>query len=335
MRFTRSPRPRAWGEKLRCVDATGQGAAELRAAGAVGGSAGGGRVHRPVRPVRVEGARQPIPLQDVPERHHDGGRALAPLEQLGVQQVLGGIVDDGQQGLPLRGHEGQPGVEAAIEVQQLAKARAGLPAPAVPPARPPLGQQARLLERRLDVGVGQGDVVVATRELVEVAAIEALVPLAVEPQHTLDLSHRRPPQRGPPAPSIEESLIASVFEAPAPAAHRAIGAPDDFGGLHPTDRPTHRPQHHFPNRHGPLQGRRREEHGRPPGQPSHSTRPAQQRTVHLLSGADRSCAPYKPALAILTPSGYWRSFQFLDRTSRPSGRVSSCPWVGSRVFRVL
>ena len=54
--------PRLGREAQDVLDAeAGQGAAELRAPGAVGGSAGGGGVHRPVRPVRVEGARQPIP----------------------------------------------------------------------------------------------------------------------------------------------------------------------------------------------------------------------------------------------------------------------------------
>jgi hypothetical protein len=111
--------------------------------------------------------------------------------------LLGGVVDDGEQGLVLLGHESQPRMPTAIEVQEFAEARARLAAAAVPGAGAALGEQAGELPGRLHRGVGQRDGIVATGDLIEVAAIEAEIALAVEPQHPLDVGDRGAAGRGP------------------------------------------------------------------------------------------------------------------------------------------
>lgn len=59
-----------------------------------------------------------------------------PEMELGVEQPLGGVIEDGQARLARGGTEGEPGVRAPVEVQELAEAGAGLAAPPVPAARP-------------------------------------------------------------------------------------------------------------------------------------------------------------------------------------------------------
>jgi hypothetical protein len=67
--------------------------------------------------------------------------------QLRVQQPARGIVDDHDQALALVRPQRQPRMLAAIQVQHLAEARARWPAQAVPPARAPLLDQPRQLQR--------------------------------------------------------------------------------------------------------------------------------------------------------------------------------------------
>src|SRR5262245_48343381 len=67
------------------------------------------------------------------EGRHDRRRALTARDELRVQQGLGGVIDDGEQGLVRRGLQRQPRVAAAIEMHQLAEARPRL-APAPMPA---------------------------------------------------------------------------------------------------------------------------------------------------------------------------------------------------------
>lgn len=93
--------------------------------------------------------------------------------ELGVEQPLGRIVEDGDEGLALVGAERELGVRATVEVQELAKARTGFAAAAVPAAGPPLGHQPRVLEREPDEAVGERHAVIAADEVMEVPPVEA------------------------------------------------------------------------------------------------------------------------------------------------------------------
>ena len=70
----------------------------------------------PVGTIRVERHGQAMALEHRAQRAHDGRDAFAPLAQLGVEHVLGGVVDDDDHRQPLLGHEGQPLMPTAVEV---------------------------------------------------------------------------------------------------------------------------------------------------------------------------------------------------------------------------
>jgi hypothetical protein len=116
--------------------------------------------------------------------------ALAPLAQVGVEHALGGVIDNDDHGEPLRGHQGQPLMATAIQMQQLAKAGAGFAAPPMAAAGLMLGHQAGGLQRLFHEGVAEAHAVVAPGELMKVADVEALVPVAVEGQQALHLADR-------------------------------------------------------------------------------------------------------------------------------------------------
>src|SRR5713226_6430121 len=132
-------------------------------------------------------------------RHHGRGRFGGP--ELSVEAALGGVVEHGDEDLALVGAEGQPGMRAAVQMQELAEAPPRLPAPPVPAAGAALGDEPGRLQREFDEAVGQCHAVVAPRELVEVADIEPgmavprAVPLAVEAQDAFDLGERGMPRR--------------------------------------------------------------------------------------------------------------------------------------------
>src|SRR5437879_3076473 len=94
--------------------------------------------------------------------------------------VLGGVVHHRDEREPLHGHQGQPAMATAIQVQQYPEARARLAAAAMAAARVPFGHQPCGLQRRLDKRITEPDSMLAPRDLMEVPHIEALVPLAVE-----------------------------------------------------------------------------------------------------------------------------------------------------------
>jgi hypothetical protein len=108
----------------------GQGAADGGEAGAIDGAAGVGRVKGPARTVGVERSGEAPCLQDLAQRrrHGDGGLGGS---QLGVQQGLGGVVEDRDHDLPLVGAQCRPGVRTAGEGQQFAEAGARLTPQAV------------------------------------------------------------------------------------------------------------------------------------------------------------------------------------------------------------
>jgi hypothetical protein len=83
------------------------------------------------------------------------------LEELGIEQPLGGIVDDRDECLAGPGQQSQPRMGTAIEVQQLTEAGPGLAAAAMAAAGPAFGQQPGALQRPLDERVAERDAVVA------------------------------------------------------------------------------------------------------------------------------------------------------------------------------
>lgn len=78
----------------------------------------------------------------------------------------------------------------AIEVEELAEARARLPAPTMAAAGLVLGDEAGGLQGLVHERVTEAHAVVPPGELMEVANVEALVAVAVEREHVLDLADR-------------------------------------------------------------------------------------------------------------------------------------------------
>ena len=95
-------------------------------------------------------------------------------------------------------------------MEQLAKARAGLPPPSMPPARLPLRQQAGLLQRLLHVAIGQRHAMFAAHDLMKVLAIEPAIAVAVQPQHPLELDARHAMFRRT-APLVDQPVIAPAL----------------------------------------------------------------------------------------------------------------------------
>jgi len=192
---------------------------------------------------------------------HDCGDALPALAQLGVEDALGGIVDDGDEGEPPLGRQGEPVMAAAIEMQQFAKAGVGLAAAAMAAARLLFRDEAGRLQDLLHEGVAEAHAVLPAGEPIEVADIEALVPVPVEGEHALDSGDRRALGRRGPPPSVEQAVIAIVLEPPAHAANTAGAAAQDVGGLLPGELPAQGSDNDFLHLHSTLHCRRRIGHG--------------------------------------------------------------------------
>src|SRR5215468_4708690 len=118
---------------------------------------------------------------------HDRGDALAAIPELGVQDALRRVVDDDDQGEPLLRPQGEPAVAAAVQMQQLAEARARLAPAAMPTAGAAFGHEPRALQSLLDEGIAEPHLMMPSRELVKMADIEAGIVLAVEREHALQL----------------------------------------------------------------------------------------------------------------------------------------------------
>ncbi len=102
----------------------GEGAADLGEVRAIDAAARGRGVEGPAGAIGVEGDGQAVGLEDLPQgRHHRLGRFLRP--EPGGEQALGGVVDHGEQRLPRLGDERQPGMRAAVEVEELAETGRG------------------------------------------------------------------------------------------------------------------------------------------------------------------------------------------------------------------
>ena len=191
---------------------------------------------------------------------------------------------------------------AAIEVQHLAEARPGLPAAAVAAAGAALGDELGRLQGLFDEGVGQGDPVVALRDLVEVADIEVVVRLPIQLQDPLDLGEGHLPGRGAPAAAIPQAVIALALVAQPPAAQGAGTPAEDLLGLPPRQLAAHRLQQHLLHFHRPLHDGRGVGHGDPPR--SHfapTSDRSRERSDHLLQPAVRSCAFYRRHGGTLLP----------------------------------
>jgi hypothetical protein len=139
----------------------------------------------PVGAVGIQGTGEPVGGEDRPQGGQDRLRPLAALDELREEELLGGVIDDGEERLRGLGHQGQPAMEAAVEVQELPEAGPGLAPPPVPAPRPARADQPRPVQGALDQGVGEGHPVLPPGDLGEVPHIEPLVALPVEPQDAL------------------------------------------------------------------------------------------------------------------------------------------------------
>ena len=162
----------------------------------------------------------------------------------------------------------------------------------------PLADEAGLAERELDEGVGQGHAVIAPGEVIEVPHVEAgvavarPVALAIQAQDALNLCERRLAARGLVAAPIVQAQHAVALIAGAPAAQTARMDAKNVGALQPRQGPGQHATNDLLDFHGPLHSGRGIEHGWPPFHPWPYRGRLEERTFHLLSGADRSCAPY-------------------------------------------
>src|SRR5262249_53439281 len=156
------------------------------------------------------------------------------------------------------------------------------------------------LQRPLDERVGQPAPVVAPILPVEMPDIPARVLAAVELEDPLHLGHRGALGRRRTPPPIPEAVVTGPFEALPPPPHGARRDPEDARRLNPADRPADRPHDDFPHPHGPLPGQRREPLRPIPHGAGLYAADRLERTPHLLSGADRSCAPYMSSRRPLT-----------------------------------
>jgi hypothetical protein len=204
--------------------------------------------------VGIQRHRQAPGPQHVAQGRHDGGGALAAVAELGIEDVLGGVIHDGDEREVLLGDQREPAGAAAVEMEQLPEARAGLAPAAVAAPGAVLGHEAGHLPRLLDEGVAERHAVLSVGAAPEVADIEAGIAIAVEAQQPLDLGNRGPfGRRRPPAP-IEQLLHAIALELPPQPAH-APGAPaENVRRLQPGELPTERSQDDLLDLHGTLHG---------------------------------------------------------------------------------
>ena len=234
-------------------------------AAAIGGATRDGRMHGPVRAIRIEGHRQPIALEDRAQGRHDGDHTFPALAQFGVEQALRRVVDDRDKGEPLLGVQRQPAMPTAVQVEQLAETGARLPAPAMATPGLVLRHQAGGRQGFLHERIAKAHAVLASRQLVKVADIEALIPLAIQREQALDVGDGGALGRGNlPAP-VQEPLVAELPQPPANAPDRARTVAQDVGGLDPRELPINGPENHFLHLHGSLHPRARVGHGLLPG----------------------------------------------------------------------
>src|SRR5450759_189463 len=92
-------------------------------------------------------------------------------------------------------------------MEELAKARAWLAPAPMPAPRPMLLDQAGRLQRLFQKAIRHRDAVLSADNLMKVPDTEAGVPLAIEPQQSLDLGRRHPTNRGTMQPLVDQPHI--------------------------------------------------------------------------------------------------------------------------------
>src|SRR5688572_18940477 len=125
-----------------------------------------------------------------------------------MQHLAGGVVGNRDQGGPVVRQERQPGMRAAVKMQELAKARAWLPPTPMPASGSMLLDQTRRLQRLFQKAIRHRDPMLSASNLMEVSAIETGVPLAIEPEQALDHRSRHPPNRRAMQPLVDQTDIA-------------------------------------------------------------------------------------------------------------------------------
>ena len=240
-------------------------------------------------------------LEHRPQRRHDDVGTLARLPELSVEHLLGRVIDDGHQRLQRIRDEGEPAVQAAVKVQQLAETRPRLAPPAMAAAGSAPADQVGGLQRLLHEAIGQRHPVLAPDDLMEVPDVEPVVTLGVEPHDPLHLRHGRAPRRGRAAPVIEQALEPVVFIPPAQAPHGARAHAQNLGHVDPRLPLLQGLYQDLVHLHGPLHRSLGIGHPHLLGGDDNSAA-CWERSDHLLSGADRSCAPDTLARCRLTRS---------------------------------
>src|SRR5215472_6606330 len=117
-----------------------------------------------MRAIGVERHRDAVALQDAAQGQQDDRHTFAAVMEVGVEQLFGGVIYDGDQGEPPLGTRRQPVVAATIQMEQLSEAGPRLAPPAMAAAGPVAWDQARGLPGLLDEGVAEPHAVVAPRE---------------------------------------------------------------------------------------------------------------------------------------------------------------------------
>jgi hypothetical protein len=97
------------------------------------------------------------------------------------------------------------------------------------PARPMLLDQAGRLQRLFQEATRHRDAVLPARDLMKVADIEAVIPLAIELEQPRDLRRRHPPYRWVMPPFIHQAQVAVLLVPLTPPPQGARREPEDVG----------------------------------------------------------------------------------------------------------
>ena len=181
---------------------------------------------------------------------------------------------------------------APIDVQHLPETRPPLTSPTVATTRLVLHHQSRTLERLLHKRVRHPHPVLAARRLVEVPHIPSAVSLPVQSQNPFHLPYGHTPRRWRSAPMIEQAFVAPLLQPRSIPSHRPCAEPQNLRRLKPVNLPRQCPQNHVLDPHRPLPRSFRVPHPLLHGALPWGLFATSKRSDHLLSGADRSSAPY-------------------------------------------
>ncbi len=156
------------------------------------------RAHRPprrrgvkkvARPIAVERAESPLPLDHFPQPGHHRARRFL-LYQLRVVGLAGGVIDDLDQVIPALVLK--PLMPTPVQVQQHPRQRPARSPLAMHASLPPLLHQPRPLQRPLHPRAAQLDTVRFLQLLAKVPYVQVRVLLLTEPQHLFRLRQGNP-----------------------------------------------------------------------------------------------------------------------------------------------